>query len=253
MPLEQLRKIYYQEMEDLNLDANNLDYDLWDRHKPFLNQLDSISNSCVSVFDFYKKKHIYSSEKYTQTFGYLKEDMEFGNNDFFDSHHHEADLLSSLEAGIYFLRHFKKIDAAEIRNFKVFFDYRRKNSRGKYFRVIEQFQILELDNLGKMWLSLSVLDISPDQDLDLPFRSRVLNFKTGETYLFPHIDKDEILSFREKEILQLISQGLISKQIADKLCISFNTVNTHRQRIIEKLNVSNTFEALRYAASYGLI
>jgi len=46
---------------------------------------------------------------------------------------------------------------------------------------------------------------------------------------------------------------LISKQIADKLFISVNTVNTHRQRIIEKLNVSNTAEAVQHAGRLGLI
>jgi DNA-binding CsgD family transcriptional regulator len=45
----------------------------------------------------------------------------------------------------------------------------------------------------------------------------------------------------------------ISKQIADKLFLSVNTVNTHRQRIIEKLNVSNTAEAVQYAGRLGLI
>ncbi|MDO9040407.1 MAG: LuxR C-terminal-related transcriptional regulator, partial [Bacteroidota bacterium] len=61
------------------------------------------------------------------------------------------------------------------------------------------------------------------------------------------------LSFREQEILQSLAKGLISKQIADKLFISVNTVNTHRQRIIEKLNVSNTAEAVQYAGRLGLI
>ncbi len=63
----------------------------------------------------------------------------------------------------------------------------------------------------------------------------------------------DLLTAREKEILGLIAKGLISKQIADQLYISVHTVNTHRQRIIEKLNVSNTFEALTYAANQGLL
>jgi DNA-binding CsgD family transcriptional regulator len=51
----------------------------------------------------------------------------------------------------------------------------------------------------------------------------------------------------------LLASGLISKQIADKLFISVNTVNTHRQRIIEKLDVTNTAEAVKYGVSVGLL
>jgi DNA-binding CsgD family transcriptional regulator len=80
-----------------------------------------------------------------------------------------------------------------------------------------------------------------------------MNFKTGEIYEFKKEEPSSMphLSDREKEVLKLIAGGMISKQIADKLFISVNTVNTHRQRIIEKLNVSNTAEAIRYASEVG--
>jgi DNA-binding CsgD family transcriptional regulator len=100
-----------------------------------------------------------------------------------------------------------------------------------------------------------MLDISPNQDLDTRAQSRLLNFKTGELFNFPHESiKKEVspLTKREKQILNLLATGLISKQIADKLYISTNTVNTHRQRIIEKLNVANTAEAVKYSSRIGL-
>jgi DNA-binding CsgD family transcriptional regulator len=83
-----------------------------------------------------------------------------------------------------------------------------------------------------------------------------VNIETGEIFVFPpESKKNELieasLTSREKEILRLVADGLISKQIADKLYISVNTVNTHRQRIIEKLNVSNTYEAINYATNLG--
>jgi DNA-binding NarL/FixJ family response regulator len=102
-----------------------------------------------------------------------------------------------------------------------------------------------------------MLDLSPDRDISVPFKGRLKNQVTGELFSFPPDEdpsnvKEAELTSREKEILQLIARGLISKQIADKLYISVNTVNTHRQRIIEKLNVSNTYEAIRYGQDRGL-
>ena len=54
-------------------------------------------------------------------------------------------------------------------------------------------------------------------------------------------------------VLQLIKEGLLSKEISEQLSISVHTVNTHRQRILEKLDVNNSMEAVKYASALGLI
>ncbi|WP_144282327.1 response regulator transcription factor [Chryseobacterium echinoideorum] len=56
------------------------------------------------------------------------------------------------------------------------------------------------------------------------------------------------LSIREKEILKMIQTGKRSKEIAELLFISINTVNRHRQNILEKMRVGNTTEACTMAA-----
>ena len=65
--------------------------------------------------------------------------------------------------------------------------------------------------------------------------------------------KKRLLSEREKEILSMIKDGKSSKMIADLLKISVHTVSRHRQNIIEKLCVSNTFEAITAARDMLLI
>jgi LuxR family maltose regulon positive regulatory protein len=52
------------------------------------------------------------------------------------------------------------------------------------------------------------------------------------------------LSDREVEVLKLISQGYRNSEIAEKLCISNNTVKTHIRKIYVKLRVRNRVEAL---------
>ncbi|MCE2899098.1 MAG: response regulator transcription factor [Betaproteobacteria bacterium] len=60
------------------------------------------------------------------------------------------------------------------------------------------------------------------------------------------------LTTREREVLQLIAEGLSTKQIADRLHVSVKTVGTHREHILAKLKLTGTAELTRYAIREGL-
>lgn len=60
------------------------------------------------------------------------------------------------------------------------------------------------------------------------------------------------LSSREREVLQLIAEGYSSEQIATKLYISIKTVSTHRRKIMEKLNINNIADLIKFALREGL-
>jgi two-component system, NarL family, response regulator NreC len=62
----------------------------------------------------------------------------------------------------------------------------------------------------------------------------------------------ELLSSREREVLQLVAEGKTSNQIAEKLHISAKTVETHRQQVMFKLNIKNVAELTKYAVREGL-
>ncbi len=92
----------------------------------------------------------------------------------------------------------------------------------------------------------------------------------GQTYLSPGIAstvvksikdrllKDEapglisILTDREREVLQLISEGKSTKEIASSLNVSVKTIETHRQKIMSKLNVRSIAELTKLAVKEGL-
>jgi two-component system, NarL family, response regulator NreC len=62
----------------------------------------------------------------------------------------------------------------------------------------------------------------------------------------------DVLSDREKEVLQLLAEGKTTKQIALKLHISAKTVETHRRQIMNKLNIHSVAELTKYAIRKGL-
>jgi len=66
-------------------------------------------------------------------------------------------------------------------------------------------------------------------------------------------DRYESLSEREREIFQLIAEGRTNKDVAELLKISPATVETHRARILQKLDIHNTAELVLYAVRRGVI
>jgi DNA-binding NarL/FixJ family response regulator len=88
----------------------------------------------------------------------------------------------------------------------------------------------------------------------------------GEGYLSPGVsdavlsdyrrhvtDPLDLLTGREREVLQLIAEGKTNKEIATSLTLSVYTVEAHRGRLMEKLNLHSTGELVRFAVRSGLI
>ena len=62
-----------------------------------------------------------------------------------------------------------------------------------------------------------------------------------------------ILTRREKEVLELIAEGLTNNEIAQRIFVSTNTVDTHRKNLLTKLEAKNTASLVRIAAQLQLI
>ncbi len=62
-----------------------------------------------------------------------------------------------------------------------------------------------------------------------------------------------VLTRREKEVLELISEGLTNQEIAEKLFISISTVDTHRKNLLAKFDARNVAAMVRIAGKLGVI
>jgi DNA-binding NarL/FixJ family response regulator len=67
------------------------------------------------------------------------------------------------------------------------------------------------------------------------------------------VDTYDLLTSREREILQLLAEGKANKEVATALNISPYTVETHRGHILQKLNLHNSAELVLYAVRKGII
>ncbi|GCD77451.1 DNA-binding response regulator [Thermaurantimonas aggregans] len=103
--------------------------------------------------------------------------------------------------------------------------------------------------------------ILKSDDINVLFEA-IRTVYNGESYFTEEIrdflkKKTEVknhptLSSREIQIIQLICQGLSSNEIAERLHISPLTVDTHRKKINQKLNIKHTSELIKYAIQRGL-
>lgn len=102
--------------------------------------------------------------------------------------------------------------------------------------------------------------------IDVDLLAAVRSVAKGEGYLSPAVsdavlsdyrkhvtDPLDLLSSREREVLQQIAEGKTNKEIATSLNLSVYTVDAHRGRIMEKLNLHSTSELVRFAVRKGLI
>ena len=71
--------------------------------------------------------------------------------------------------------------------------------------------------------------------------------------LMPGTEGDYGLTAREQEILRLLAEGMLKKEIADALSISVNTVSTHLRRVYDKLHVNTNTGAVAKALREGII
>jgi len=92
---------------------------------------------------------------------------------------------------------------------------------------------------GKPYLCTEILSTVMDE-----FAS---NSSSGKPTVF------SALSSREREVMQLVAEGMKSEDIASHLCISVKTVSSHRCHIMKKLNLKSQADITRYAISEGLI
>jgi two-component system, NarL family, response regulator NreC len=102
--------------------------------------------------------------------------------------------------------------------------------------------------------------------IDTELLNAVRSVARGDGYISPAVsgallndyrkdvtDPVDLLSPREREVLQLIAEGKTNKEVATKLNLSVYTVDSHRGKIMEKLNLHSTGELVRFALKRGLV
>lgn len=230
------------------------DYAAFELKKELLWQISEQENQALSVYDLNRKEYLFYRTKFNKELdNMLDNGFNLKNPSFFESLLHPADVPFVQETQVITFDFLNNLNPSERKDYKLILDLTLVHPNGYFYRVVYQSSILELDRDGNLWLVMNRIELISKNSQYVAPQRQLINIRSKKRYLFNTNEKGESVSLtkREIEILRLISQGYESKDIADRLFISTNTVNNHRRKIIRKTNLENMGQVLLYARSIG--
>lgn len=215
--------------------------------------------------DYTTKKYIYVDESCFDLLGYTaRHFLETGLPDYLSRWHPDDFAILNKKVIPDCLEYFGKTPQEENINIVYSYNYRFRDAKGEYLTVLQRFSYIPSNVPGLPAGMIGVIfdithfktDISVVHTIEktVGYDKGVINellFK--KVHPIMEITEFGLISKREMEILKCIAEGLGSKQIADKLSISINTINNHRKNMLSKTHCKTTAELMNYAVKYGLL
>jgi len=165
---------------------------------------------------------------------------------------HPDDLLEKHLLELQYIRHLKELPQEERSKYYMGIYLRMLDKSNNYISIYHRIYSYSFqpENLS---IALCFYNRSVSNYISQGTEGVIINSASGEVTKSDKQRCTKLLTRREKEVLSLIEQGKMSKEISEALSISKNTVDRHRQNILEKLRVKNSLEACRIAKKAGLL
>lgn len=239
-------------------DGEKLDNRYVEEYRSFIQRLVGVNQGCAVLTDMAGERSFFAIGRFEEFLGLAPQDssreiLDSLDEDCIYNRIHPEDIVSKRTLELQFFNFLLGIDPDERTGYRSSCKIRMLNGNKEYRYISNQTQILKNSPNGNMWLALCLYDFSPNQSPVQGIESRIFNNHTGCIVVWPQEAKATQLSRREKQVLELIKKGLLSKEISEGLSISIHTVNRHRQNILTKLRVANSLEAVHRAHQMGLM
>lgn len=232
-----------------------LDYSCVDEYIRSVEAFSRTTYQSVYIIDYFKQEFLYVSANPMFLCGLSQERVrELGYRFYFNYvPENELSLLLSINrAGFAF---YDDVPVEERKDWYISYDFHLLN-KGRKILVNHKLTPLRLTSDGRVWLALCVVAASTHTDA-----GHIEMHHIGKSDFFEYNiisrkwKKKQMptLTDGEKSVLTLSIQGYTMAEIADKLCLSTDTIKKYRQRIFEKLDVRNITEAIIAVTNSKLI
>jgi DNA-binding CsgD family transcriptional regulator len=228
-------------------------------------QLSSRFAPITFLLDYSTKKYIYVSESCFDMFGYTANYfLEMGLEDYL-SRWHEADF-SVINKTVFIdsMAFLKTLHPNNYNDYIFSYNYRIRNPIGNYVTILQRFSYIPGSSIsapaGMIGVAFDITHYKTDTSIvhtiekALTYERKIVNelvFK--KVHPVYETGRNQFLSKRETEILRYVAQGMGSKQIADKMSLSINTINNHRRNMLAKIGCKSSSELINYGIKHGLI
>jgi DNA-binding CsgD family transcriptional regulator len=155
------------------------------------------------------------------------------------------------EAGFdFFFNH----DEKKRMDLRLSYDLKVKTINGTEFTLHHKLTPFRLCKNGNLWLALChVIEVASKDTKNV----NMIDAVDGKKYNFVNgyfvLSKDEVLTYREKQILAMLAKDMTAEQISKNLSISLPVLNRHKRKIFNKLGVEKSTSAIHKAHTEGLI
>ncbi len=241
-----------------NPDAPEEEHSHFEKRSALLNSLNHQSREIIIVSDLINKKNIFCSHAVEKIIGWTQKDFLDGGWAFAMSltHPNDAEAVARQFSIEMDLRKKEKF----IHDHKpVIYEYRKRHKNGSWINMHSESLLLERDEKkNPKYLITFLREVSSaknkkksdseliDKNIAAELESLIVTGKTKSKYT------TVILSKREKEILQLVRDGLSTKEIADILDLKITSVNSYRKNLMIKMNAKNTAELVQKSNQFIL-
>ncbi len=220
-------------------------------HSSLLNSLNFQANEIIFVSDLQKGKNIFCSRSVENIVGWSQKDYNEGGWAFSISTTHPDDTKE------FKIKLENSIQIKDQENFDhdhepICFEYRVKHKNGFWINLYTENYILERDeNNSPLYLITFAKDTTNNKKDEVTEQNGIsssMKNELEELFVKNEIKKNQNsihLSAREKEILDLLKNGLSTKAIADVLGLKITSVNSYRKNLLSKMKVKNTAELIQ--------
>lgn len=223
-------------------------------YKKMLN-LFQVGDYCYFIFSPPEMQMEYTNDSITKLLGYSKE--EFNLEKFLEVIHPD-DLETYLNFEATITEFWKNLSPEKVFKYKTRYDFRIRCKDGQIKRLLQQVAVLQSDEEGAVLRTFVIFTDISDLKKSNKMILSIMGLEGEPSYvdikpvqkLVPH---KSILTKKETEILQLLFEGQNSAEIADTLCISRHTVNSHRKNILRKTNTNSLLQLIKLGLEKGWI
>ncbi|GAB3959299.1 hypothetical protein GCM10028805_55150 [Spirosoma harenae] len=252
-PFSLIRKIWRSDL----LKPDITEIEALVQNNPLLHETLLLQGTALAILDISTFQYVGIWGNLENLLGWTKEEYFDGGVAFYVSKFLSADQLGFAVISQHINDYVETLSRSEQQQLRILFDYKMTRSDGIQVRIGQESLILKSDEEGRILYFLALASDISHLKKDGYQHLAFINGSVKQLYAIDNATnactKLEMLTKRELQIAQLLNQKMTSEQIADKLFISPQTVNTHRQKMIRKMGMSDTEALLNFLKVYRII